>query len=173
MQRAFGFGFGFGFGVGLGGDSGLRSGIRRSKCRRSGLIRFGDFGGGFFSLFFFLGLALFRLLLLLLDFFLLFGDQHGAFSGLLFACRNVRGGEQRLRSSWNSLFGGRRGIGPVSLDENAFLAHLDLDRACPAGTVCGLDFGRLLARQRDLLFLLLAAVLLAQVVEQARLVLFG
>ena len=59
-------------------------------------------------------------------------------------------------------------------DQHALLAHLDLDRARLAGRVRRLDLRRLLARQRDpLLRLRRSAVLLAQVVEQARLVLLG
>jgi hypothetical protein len=63
--------------------------------------------------------------------------------------------------------------GLVDLHEGALLAHLDLDRARLAGRVGLLDLGGLLARERDLLLLFLVAVHLAQVVEQARLVLLG
>ena len=68
---------------------------------------------------------------------------------------------------------GRRGL-VLAADEDALLAHLDLDRAGLAARVRRADLGGLLARQRDLLLGVgRRAVLLAQVVEQARLVLLG
>ena len=68
----------------------------------------------------------------------------------------------------------RRGRLVLAPDQHALLAHLDLDRARLAARVGGPDLGRLLARQRDALLRLgQRAVLLAQVVEQARLVLLG
>src|SRR5260221_199723 len=74
-----------------------------------------------------------------------------------------RGGLDRL---------GRR-LDLVDLHEGALLANLDLDGSRLAGGVGLLDLGRLLARERDLLLLFLVAVHLAQVVEEARLVLLG
>src|SRR6185295_14010084 len=62
----------------------------------------------------------------------------------------------------------------LAANEDALLAHLDLDRARFAALIGGLDLRRRLARQRDLLLGLGGgAVLLAQVVEQTGLVLLG
>ena len=68
---------------------------------------------------------------------------------------------------------GGRDFGRIALDEDALLAHLDLHRAVLAGGVGLLDLAGLLARQRDLVLRLRRAVHLAQVLEQARLVLLG
>src|SRR6266705_2313641 len=88
-----------------------------------------------------------------------------------FARRSLQRGNDRLRRY--RFFGWSGGVGAVALDEGALLADFDLDRARAARTVRSFDLRSLLARQRDLLLLILAAVLFAQVVEQPRLVLLG
>src|SRR5438876_1110670 len=90
-------------------------------------------------------------------------------------CLPLLGGFRRRhhRLRRRRLFRRSRRFGAVALDEYAPLADLDLDRPRPAGAVRRLDLGSLLAGQRDLLLLILAAVLLAQIVEQPRLVLLG
>src|SRR4029079_10921131 len=61
----------------------------------------------------------------------------------------------------------------VALHEDAFLPHLDLHRAELAGGVRLANLARLLARERDLVLGFRGAVGLAQVFEQARLVLLA
>ncbi|QSI79345.1 hypothetical protein JY500_22035 (plasmid) [Niveibacterium microcysteis] len=61
----------------------------------------------------------------------------------------------------------------ITLDENALLAHLDLNRPCLASGIRSLDLGRLLARQRDLGFRSRFSMRATQIVQQARLVGFA
>src|SRR3954470_15713993 len=91
------------------------------------------------------------------------------FSELLFL--RIDGG--RGRRGRRCLGRDRRGgdLRRVALDEHALLAHLDLNRAVLAGGVGLLDLARLPAGQRDLVLRLDRAVRLAQVLEEARLVL--
>jgi hypothetical protein len=80
----------------------------------------------------------------------------------------------RLASAWRHRLGRLgHGLGLVDLHEGALLAHLHLDRARLAGRVRLLDLRRLLAREGDLLLLVLLAVHFLQIVEQARLVQLG
>ena len=163
VQRAFGLRCRFRI-----GDDRRRRGRGFFRCRCD---RFGRLGGGFLGLLFLLGLPLLRLILLLLHIFLLLGDQCRALARFFFARGEFRRRDDRLAR--RGFFHGRRGLGAVALDEHALLAHFDLDRARASRAVRRLDFGRLLARERNLLFQLHPAVLLAQVVEQSCLVLLG
>src|SRR5450759_906714 len=105
------------------------------------------------------------------SFFLLLRRQRRCRPRLFRARRDFRRSNNRLRR--RRFLGCGRGFGAVTLDENALLAHLDLDRACAPGAVGGLDLGRRFARQRDLFLRCQAAVLLAQIVQQTGLVLLG
>jgi hypothetical protein len=69
--------------------------------------------------------------------------------------------------------GGRGDLVGVALHEDALLAHLHLHRAVLAGRVRFLDLARLLAGERDLVLRFGRAVRLAQVFEEARLVLLA
>ena len=158
---------------------GLRRCLRVGNDRwwdRSGFLRgrsnsLRGFRGGFLGFLFLLGLSLLGLILLLGDVFLLLGDQCGTLARLFLPRREFRCGHDRLRRC--GFFRRRRRLCTIALDENALLPHLDLDRARTPGAVRRLDFGGLLAREGDLLFQLEPAVLLAEVVEQACLVLLG
>ena len=166
VQRAL-FRLHGGLGFGDGSDS-FRSFCRGSRflgCLRRYL------GRGLLGVFFFFRLASFRLFLLLLRVFLLLRHQHRRLARLFLARRDFGRGNHRLRR--RRFLGCRRGIGAVTLDENALLAHLDLDRARTSGAVGGLDFGGRFAGEGDLFLRFQAAVLLAQIVQQTSLVLLG
>src|SRR5207248_1319603 len=147
-------------------------------CRFRGLRFGGDFGGGFLGFAFFFRFALDRRFLLLLQIFLLARDQFVRFALLGFARRDFLGRDDRRRRRLGRFFDDRRRNGLsdffVTAHEHALLAHFDLDRARLAGRIGRLDLRCLPARERDsLLAVASCTVLLAQVIEQARLVLLG
>src|SRR5690606_40746524 len=61
----------------------------------------------------------------------------------------------------------------IALDEDALLAHFDLNGARLPGAVSLLDLGRLPARERNSILRLSGAVRLPKVLEKTRLVGFG
>ena len=110
----------------------------------------------------------------MLDLFLLAGNELLALLFLRCARRELFRRDQRGRRRRSGRFLDDRRRFLVALHEDAFLAHLDLDRAGLAHRSRGLDFRGLLTRQRDLLLRLAGgAMLLLQILEQLRLVLLG
>ena len=140
--------------------------------RRRGFGR--QFSCRFLGVLLLLGLALCRLRLLLLDLFLLAGNELLALLFLRCARRELFRRDQRGRRRRSGRFLDDRRRFLVALHEDAFLAHLDLDRAGLAHRSRGLDFRGLLARQRDLLLRLAGrTMLLPQEFEQLGLVDLG
>src|SRR6185503_19683742 len=140
---------------------------------RRGARRGGGLGGGFLLRFLALALLLFAQLgCLKLGQLLLAARLFLAQLDLFRVDRRGRRGRRRRR---RRLGGHRLGgdFGRIALHEYALLAHLDLHRAVLAGGIGLLDLAGVLAGQRDLVLLLRRAVHLAQVLEQARLVLLG
>src|SRR4029079_1055434 len=157
--------------------------LRLARLRRLGRLRFRGNGGccvggglrsALLGFAFLLGLALDRLLLLLLHFLLLAGNQLLRLLLLGFARGELGLADEGGGRNLGRLLDDGRRLGLVALDEDTLLAHLDLDRPRLAGGPGGLDLARLLTRERDLLLRLAGrAVLLLQVLEQLRLVLLG
>src|SRR5207247_1878885 len=96
-------------------------GLRRRSFGgfRCGRDRFACLGGCFLGLPFFFGFALFRLLLLLLNFFLLLGDERGGLARFFVPSGDLRRRDQRLRGRF--IHRGRFHFGRELLDR--WLGH--------------------------------------------------